>query len=222
MRWAAGAFVARTRPASAELITATIRKTNQRQQLMRLGDGEGVERLDEEEIEREERQQGSIERWPDAEYDGREKHRQQKDHGQIGDGDHLLQRDRDEVAAATPSVEQMKAIDSSFRPATNGARFAGGAGVSALPVTKWMAMPSARRMRSCGRERCNRSAIKPPRERPMTISVTFSKREKRRISPDMSLPIRVLVSPPSASASLSAASRSGAAFRRRGRPAVRP
>ena len=47
-------------------------------------------------------------------------------------------------------------------------------------------MPSARRTSSCGSERRNSSATKPPRERPTTIWVTFSNREKRRISPAIS------------------------------------
>ena len=67
-------------------------------------------------------------------------------------------------------------------------------------------MPSARRTSSCGSDRRNNSARKPPRERPTTICVTFSKRERRRISATMSLPTSVLVSPPRASASFRAAS----------------
>ena len=81
------------------------------------------------------------------------------------------------------------------------------------PVTKWMAMPSARRTSSCGSERRNSSAKKPPRERPTTICVTFSNREKRRISPAISLPTSVFVSAPSGSASFKALSiRRRAAF----------
>ena len=40
----------RTRPANAELITATTRKINKRQQFVRLGNGERVERRDEKEV----------------------------------------------------------------------------------------------------------------------------------------------------------------------------
>ena len=53
------------------------------QQLVRLGDREGVERLDEEEVVGEERQHRSVDRRPDAERHRREHHGQQKDHGQV-------------------------------------------------------------------------------------------------------------------------------------------
>ena len=67
-------------------------------------------------------------------------------------------------------------------------------------------MSSARRSSSCGSERPNSSEKKPARERPMTIWVTFSMREKRRSSAGRSSPIRTLVSASKLSASLSAAS----------------
>ena len=50
-------------------------KDHQREQFVRLGDREGVERLDEEEIVDEERQHRRIDRRPDAETDGGEQHR---------------------------------------------------------------------------------------------------------------------------------------------------
>ena len=56
-----------------------------RQQLVRLGDGEGVERLDEEEVEGEEGQHGGVDRRPYPEQDGGEQDCQQEEHRQVRD-----------------------------------------------------------------------------------------------------------------------------------------
>ena len=60
-------------------------ENHQRQQFIRLGDGEGVERLDKEEIVDEKRQHRGIDRRPDAEAHGGDQDRQQEDHREIGD-----------------------------------------------------------------------------------------------------------------------------------------
>ena len=65
-------------------------------------------------------------------------------------------------------------------------------------------MPSARRTSSCGSERRNSSVIRPPRERPSTICVTFSNLAKRKSSAATSLAASVLVSAPNDRASFMA------------------
>ena len=55
---AAASDCSRIRPASPPVTTATARKTVKRQEFVRARDGEGVDRLDEEEIIGEERQDG--------------------------------------------------------------------------------------------------------------------------------------------------------------------
>ena len=73
-------------------------------------------------------------------------------------------------------------------------------------VTTWMAMSWVRRTSSCGNERRSSSLKKPPRERPMTIWVTFSNLAKRSSSAGRSLPVSVCVSAPRLSASFMASS----------------
>ena len=57
-------------------------------------------------------------------------------------------------------------------------------------------MSCVRRTSSCGSERRSSSLKKPPRERPMTIWVTFSNLAKRSSSAGRSLPVSVCVSAP--------------------------
>ena len=59
-------------------------------------------------------------------------------------------------------------------------------------------MSCVRRTSSCGKERRSSSLKKPPRERPITIWVTFSNLAKRSSSAGRSLPVSVWVSAPSA------------------------
>ena len=67
-------------------------KDHQRQQFVRLGDGEGVDRLDEEEIVGQERQHRGVDRRPDAEAHGGQQHRHQEDHRQVRDRRQLGQQ----------------------------------------------------------------------------------------------------------------------------------
>ena len=77
---------------------------DQREQLVRLGDGEGVERRDEEEIVDGKRQDRRVDRRPDAEAHGGEQHREQEHHRQIRNRRQTGQDLADASAATTASV----------------------------------------------------------------------------------------------------------------------
>ena len=67
-------------------------KNHQRQQFVRFGNGEGVNRLDEEKIVGQERKHRGIDRRPDAEAHGGQQNRQQKHHREVGNWRELGQQ----------------------------------------------------------------------------------------------------------------------------------
>ena len=149
-----------------------------------------------------------------------EQHRQQEHHRQVWQRRQAGRAARPRVTAAATASGRPEQATSGPRAADRGRDALGSRDAASLgPVTKWMAMPSARRTSSCGSERREQLCKEPAaRAADHDLGDVLEPGEAQDLRRQCRCPRASCVSPPSDSASFMASSTRWRARRRCNRP----